>query len=207
MSAWWPSRKSAKRSSPTRPCAGRSWPRYKSGWASRWTRGISSGEESSRKRRAARFVEEKPERAWSRARSSLRREVRNNVGSTKDQVQVSYDVSNEFFRLWLDERMNYTSAVFENENQSLEAAQLNKLRILAEFAHITSESKVVDIGCGWGANLEFLSTARGLKSAYGVTLPSAHMEEINRRNPPGTKPFFCHYKYNKPKVKDHAAES
>ena len=92
------------------------------------------------------------------------------MGSTKDEVQVSYDVSNEFFRLWLDERMNYTCAVYEHDEQSLEAAQLNKLRILADFAHVTPESKVLDIGCGWGANLEFLATTRGVKSAVGVTL-------------------------------------
>lgn len=129
------------------------------------------------------------------------------MGSTKDQVQVSYDVSNEFFRLWLDERMNYTSAVFENENQSLEAAQLNKLRILAEFAHITPDSNVVDIGCGWGANLEYLATTRGVKNVYGVTLSSAQMEEINRRNLPGVKAYCCDYKDHKPEVKYDAVVS
>jgi hypothetical protein len=61
------------------------------------------------------------------------------MGSTKADVEVSYDVSNEFFRLWLDERMNYTSAVFESDDQSLEAAQLNKLKILSDFAKLTPE--------------------------------------------------------------------
>jgi cyclopropane-fatty-acyl-phospholipid synthase len=129
------------------------------------------------------------------------------VGSTKDEVQVSYDVSNEFFRLWLDERMNYTSAVFEHEGQSLEAAQLNKLRILADFAHITPDSKVLDIGCGWGANLEYLATTRGVKNAYGVTLSSAQMEEINRRKIPGVMAYCCDYKDHKPEVKYDAIES
>jgi cyclopropane-fatty-acyl-phospholipid synthase len=129
------------------------------------------------------------------------------VGSTKEEVQVSYDVSNEFFRLWLDERMNYTSAVFENENQSLEAAQLNKLRILAEFAHIGPESTVLDIGCGWGANLEYLATTRGVKNVYGVTLSSAQMEEINRRKIPGVKAYCCDYKDHEPEVKYDAVIS
>ena len=61
------------------------------------------------------------------------------MGSNKEEVQVSYDVANDFFRLWLDERMNYTCAVFENDTQSLEAAQLNKLRILSDFAHVTPD--------------------------------------------------------------------
>jgi cyclopropane-fatty-acyl-phospholipid synthase len=107
------------------------------------------------------------------------------MGSNKDEVQVSYDVSNEFFRLWLDERMNYTSAVFESAEQSLEAAQLNKLRILADFARVTSNSTVLDIGCGWGACLEYMATARGVKRAVGVTLSSAQAAEVNARALPG----------------------
>jgi cyclopropane-fatty-acyl-phospholipid synthase len=109
------------------------------------------------------------------------------MGSNKDEVQVSYDVSNEFFRLWLDERMNYTCAVFESENQSLEAAQLNKLSILSDFAKVTPDTKVLDIGCGWGACLEYLASSRGVKSAHGVTLSSAQAEEVNARKLPGVK--------------------
>ena len=43
--------------------------------------------------------------------------------STKQEIEVSYDVSNEFFRLWLDERMHYTCAVFERADETLEQAQ------------------------------------------------------------------------------------
>lgn len=107
------------------------------------------------------------------------------MGSTKADVEVSYDVSNEFFRLWLDERMNYTSAVYESPDQSLEAAQLNKLRILSEFAKVTPDKRVLDIGCGWGACLEYLATTRKVKDAVGVTLSSAMAEEVNARKIPG----------------------
>ena len=89
------------------------------------------------------------------------------MGSTKADIAVSYDVSNEFFRLWLDERMNYTCGIFDDSDRrmdldvpgpiSLEEAQLRKLRILSDFAQITRESTVLDIGCGWGANLEYQS--------------------------------------------------
>ena len=48
------------------------------------------------------------------------------MGSSQKEVQVSYDVSNEFFRLWLDERMNYTCGIFE-DTDNLEVAQLKKL--------------------------------------------------------------------------------
>jgi len=109
------------------------------------------------------------------------------MGSSKADVEVSYDVSNEFFRLWLDERMNYTCAVFESPDQSLEAAQLNKLKILSDFAKVTHEKKILDIGCGWGACLEYLVSARQVKEAVGVTLSSAQAEEVNRRKLPGAR--------------------
>jgi cyclopropane-fatty-acyl-phospholipid synthase len=81
--------------------------------------------------------------------------------------------------------MNYTSAVFESEHQSLEAAQLNKLRILSDFAKVTADKGVLDIGCGWGACLEYLATSRGVRRAVGVTLSSAQAAEVNERNLPG----------------------
>ena len=109
------------------------------------------------------------------------------MGSSKTEVEVSYDVSNDFFRLWLDERMNYTCAVYESPDQSLEAAQLNKLRVLSDFAKITPEKKVLDIGCGWGAALEYAVTARGVKRAVGVTLSTSQAEEVNARKIPGVE--------------------
>ncbi|EYF03540.1 class I SAM-dependent methyltransferase [Chondromyces apiculatus] len=109
------------------------------------------------------------------------------MGSTKTEVEVSYDVSNEFFRLWLDERMNYTSAVYESPDQSLEAAQLNKLGILSDFAKVGPEKKVLDIGCGWGAALEYVTTSRGAKRAVGITLSTAQSQEVNARKIPGAE--------------------
>src|SRR5262245_30004444 len=109
------------------------------------------------------------------------------MGSTKADVEVSYDVSNEFFRLWLDERMNYTCAVFESEHQSLEAAQINKLRILSDFAKVTPKSALLDIGCGWGACLEYAVTSRGVKRAVGVTLSTAQSQEVMARKLPGVE--------------------
>jgi cyclopropane-fatty-acyl-phospholipid synthase len=118
------------------------------------------------------------------------------MGSSKHDVEVSYDVSNEFFRLWLDERMNYTCAVYETMDQtgpmgpggqSLEAAQLNKLRILSEFAKVTPEKSILDIGCGWGACLEYLATTRKVKRAVGVTLSTEQAKEVNDRKIPNAQ--------------------
>jgi cyclopropane-fatty-acyl-phospholipid synthase len=122
------------------------------------------------------------------------------MGSTKSDVEVSYDVDNEFFRLWLDERMNYTCALFEGTD-NLEQAQLKKLAWLSDAAHVTPESTVLDIGCGWGANLEYLALARGVKSAHGITLSTAQHAEIMRRGIPGVSASVCSYLDYKPEVK------
>lgn len=120
--------------------------------------------------------------------------------STKHEVEVSYDVSNEFFRLWLDERMHYTSAVFEKDGDTLEQAQVNKSRWLYEFAEMNPDKLVLDIGCGWGANLEYLSL-RGTKESHGITLSSAQYEEINARKLNGVKVWCVDYKDYAPEVK------
>lgn len=106
--------------------------------------------------------------------------------STQTEVEVSYDVSNDFFRLWLDEKMNYTSALFKG-TESLEEAQNNKLAWLADAAHVTPGARVLDIGCGWGANLEYLSTQRKIGAGVGLTLSTAQHEEIALRKIPNVQ--------------------
>jgi cyclopropane-fatty-acyl-phospholipid synthase len=111
--------------------------------------------------------------------------------STKEQIEVSYDVSNEFFRLWLDEKMHYTCAVWR-DGDTLESAQENKSRILYDFAEVDRNKRVLDIGCGWGANLEYVAK-RGAKAAHGVTLSTAQHEEIMSRKLPGVKVWCMDY--------------
>lgn len=128
------------------------------------------------------------------------------MGSTKEEVQVSYDVSNEFFRLWLDERMNYTCGVFEGTD-NLEEAQVKKLNVIHDFAHITPEKRVLDIGCGWGANIEFLAADKGVKDVNGVTLSSAQYEEIKRRAVPNVTAECVNFFDYEPKEKFDALTS
>src|SRR4051794_16259925 len=97
--------------------------------------------------------------------------------STLDQILVGYDIGNEFFRLWLDEKMHYSCGVFDAEHPSLELAQSNKCRILADFAGIGPDTLVLDVGCGWGANLEYLTLERGVQCAHGITLSPAQCDE------------------------------
>ena len=120
--------------------------------------------------------------------------------STKREVEVSYDVSNEFFRLWLDERMHYTCAVYESENETLEQAQVNKSRVLYDYAELSPEKTVLDIGCGWGANLEYI-VQRGIKQAHGITLSTEQFREINDRKIPNMRAWCVDYKDYEPAEK------
>jgi cyclopropane-fatty-acyl-phospholipid synthase len=99
-------------------------------------------------------------------------------------VQTSYDGGNEFFRLWLDEGMSYTGAMFEGD-EPLEAAQRRKLRWLADAAGVRPGASVLDIGCGWGACLELLARERGIARGVGISLSPAQIEEVKRRHLPG----------------------
>ncbi len=127
--------------------------------------------------------------------------------STREEVEIGYDISNEFFRLWLDERMHYTSAVYDAEHATLEQAQRNKSRWLADFAEVTPEKLVMDIGCGWGANLEYLALERKVQRAHGVTLSRAQHDEIMARKLPGVQVWCEDYRDFKPTEKYDALTS
>jgi cyclopropane-fatty-acyl-phospholipid synthase len=104
--------------------------------------------------------------------------------STQADIEVSYDVSNEFFELWLDENMHYTSASYLTGQETLEEAQWNKCRILYEYAEMTPEKLVLDIGCGWGSNLAY-QAMRGTKRSHGITLSTAQAEYANAKKHSG----------------------
>ncbi|HEX7476327.1 MAG TPA: class I SAM-dependent methyltransferase [Polyangiales bacterium] len=126
--------------------------------------------------------------------------------STQREIEVSYDVSNEFFRLWLDDRMHYTSASYLESSESLEEAQINKCKILHDYAEITPDKLVLDIGCGWGANVEYL-VSQGVKRIHGITLSTAQSEEIHARKLPGVWVKVIDYKDYEPAEKYDALQS
>ena len=113
--------------------------------------------------------------------------------STQAEIDLSYSVSNDFFKLWLDENMHYTCAVYQAADQSLESAQENKARVLYDFAELGPEKTVLDIGCGWGSMLDYCER-RGIKRAEGVTLSTAQAEWCLARNLPKTQIHICDYR-------------
>lgn len=84
-------------------------------------------------------------------------------------VSFHYDVSNDFYRLWLDERMVYSCAYFEKPTDELDTAQAAKLRHLCRKLRLHPGQHILDIGCGWGGFAIFAARNYGVK-VTGVTL-------------------------------------
>lgn len=75
---------------------------------------------------------------------------------SKKNISAHYDLGNKFYSLWLDKSMTYSSALYEDGANSLEAAQQAKYRHLVERTGIGSGDKVLEIGCGWGGFAEYV---------------------------------------------------
>lgn len=76
---------------------------------------------------------------------------KNTLQNSKKNIQDHYDLGNAFFSQFLDSSMTYSSALFQNADQTLEAAQKNKIQSIIAKARIRPEHHVLEIGCGWGA--------------------------------------------------------
>ncbi|PRM93402.1 cyclopropane-fatty-acyl-phospholipid synthase [Arcobacter cryaerophilus gv. occultus] len=85
---------------------------------------------------------------FNRLKHSLRKNSKTNA---RKNISAHYDLSNDFYKLMLDNTMMYSSAVFENKDQYLYDAQKNKLEKLSSKLNIKDGSKVLEIGSGWGA--------------------------------------------------------
>jgi cyclopropane-fatty-acyl-phospholipid synthase len=75
----------------------------------------------------------------------------NTLARARDNIHHHYDIGNDFYRLWLDERMVYTCAYFPNPDVSLEEAQIAKLDHVCRKLRLRAGEGVVEAGCGWGA--------------------------------------------------------
>jgi cyclopropane-fatty-acyl-phospholipid synthase len=104
---------------------------------------------------------------------------RNLRASAKD-VQAHYDLSNEFFELWLDPSLTYSCAIFESPEQSLADAQQHKYRLLCDRLGLTSEHHLLEIGTGWGGMALHAARERGCRVTT-TTISNAQHELASRR--------------------------
>jgi len=98
----------------------------------------------------------------------------------KEAVTYHYDVGNDFYQAWLDERMVYSCAYFRTGNESLEEAQVAKLDHICRKLHLTSDDRLLDIGCGWGAMVLHAVRHYGVR-AVGITLSENQWKLANER--------------------------
>jgi cyclopropane-fatty-acyl-phospholipid synthase len=95
-------------------------------------------------------------------------------------VRHHYDVSNEFFELFLDESMTYSCAIFSRGAKTLEEAQRAKLDLVCKKLALKEGERVLDVGCGWGAFVIHAAREYGVK-AVGITLSPPQAELARRR--------------------------
>ena len=89
--------------------------------------------------------------------------IKNTKNRSKENIAKHYDLGNDFFSLWLDKTLTYSSAIFENPKQDLFNAQNNKYQKLIDLLKPTNGSKILEIGCGWGGFAEYLGTNYDVK--------------------------------------------
>lgn len=107
------------------------------------------------------------------------------VGASAAAIQAHYDLSDDFFRLWLDPEMVYSAALFEGDDDDLAAAQFRKLDHHIGAAGVRPGDRVLDVGCGWGAMLRRLVGHAGASEAVGLTLSATQAAHVRAMHSPG----------------------
>lgn len=101
-------------------------------------------------------------RAWHLLRGNSKRGSRKNI-------EFHYDLGNDFYRLWLDETMTYSSAIYAGENDTLASAQQRKIARIVDLVDAGAGKSVLEIGCGWGAMAQAVARS-GASRVTGLTL-------------------------------------
>ena len=102
------------------------------------------------------------------------------AGANKEFIQFHYDVGNDFYRLFLDPRMQYSCAYFPEGVDTLEAAQEAKLDMICRKLRLAEGERFLDIGCGWGGLICHAARHYGVK-AHGITLSEEQAAEARDR--------------------------
>ena len=97
-----------------------------------------------------------------------------------EAISYHYDLSNDFYRLWLDKDMVYSCAYFETGSEDLEQAQQAKLRHLCRKLRLKPGERLLDVGCGWGGLARYAAREFGAK-VFGITLSREQLELARER--------------------------
>ena len=106
--------------------------------------------------------------------------IKNTRGRSKENISKHYDLGNEFFALWLDKTLTYSSAIFDERNKELSNAQNNKYQKLIDLIRPNNGDKILEIGCGWGGFAEYLGKKYDVKLDC-ITISKKQFEYAKKR--------------------------
>jgi cyclopropane-fatty-acyl-phospholipid synthase len=104
----------------------------------------------------------------------------NSILKSRENIREHYDLSNEFFALWLDETMTYSSALFEPGELSLQAAQIKKYDALCQKLRLAPGDRVLEIGTGWGGFSIHAASTYGCRIVTTTISEQQHREACKR---------------------------
>lgn len=116
-------------------------------------------------------------RAYERLRFWLQS---NSKKQAKKNISYHYDLGNDFYSLWLDESMTYSSALYKTGQESLEKAQEQKYASMVDLMGAQPGDHVLEIGCGWGGFAEYAAAKRGLKVTCLTISAEQHKYAVER---------------------------
>ncbi len=105
---------------------------------------------------------------------------RNHREQARKNISYHYDLGNDFYGLWLDDTMTYSSALFETGQESHEAAQIAKYASMVDQMGAQPGDHILEIGCGWGGFAEYAAKERGLK-VTGLTISEEQFKYAQQR--------------------------
>lgn len=111
-----------------------------------------------------------PALAVSRRRDRIsHRARRNTLAGSRRNIAAHYDLGNEFYGLWLDATMSYSSAIYAEPDMSLEEAQRTKIERILSTLELRRDDRLLEIGCGWGALAEAAANAGARVDAITIS--------------------------------------
>ena len=106
---------------------------------------------------------------------------RNSRSGSRKNIHAHYDIGNDFYRLWLDPSMTYSSAIFSNGHEdSLQQGQYTKYRRILNQLSVKPGEQILEIGCGWGGFAEIAARVGGAR-VRGLTLSSEQLQYAQQR--------------------------
>lgn len=118
---------------------------------------------------------------------------RNNKAGSKKNIHAHYDLGNDFYTLWLDESMTYSSAYFFSDDDALHTAQIQKYQRILEKTNTKEGDTILEVGCGWGGFAEY-AALQGRK-VIGVSLSKEQLKYAKNRVEQKHLNHLCEFRF------------